>query len=126
VAAARPTSHDLGGEGRHLWFTMEHSQTNAAAVAPASASCAGSTSATYSATRRCRSRGQVLGERNVTESMQSYWTRFGATGDPGGEGAGAWPVFDATERYLEIAEPLAARTEPHRAVCEALSATLAP
>lgn len=65
-------------------------------------------------------------ERNVTESMQSYWTRFGATGDPGGEGAGAWPVFDASERYLELAEPPVPRTEPHRAACDALWAALAP
>jgi len=32
----------------------------------------------------------------LSNAMQDYWTRFAASGDPNGEGALAWPLFNET------------------------------
>lgn len=42
-------------------------------------------------------------DREQAEIMRGYWTRFAATGAPGGEGARAWPRYDpAHPRALEF------------------------
>jgi para-nitrobenzyl esterase len=47
----------------------------------------------------------------LTDAMQGYWTRFADAGDPNGEGALDWPVFDETSPQSMILDvPLAVQT----------------
>jgi len=39
--------------------------------------------------------GRVGSGQSVADTIQGYWTRFAATGDPDGEGAVDWPAYDA-------------------------------
>jgi para-nitrobenzyl esterase len=48
------------------------------------------------------------GEKALSDAMQGYWARFGATGDPNGAGAQTWPVYTtAAEQVLVLDEELA-------------------
>ncbi len=38
----------------------------------------------------------------LAAAMQDAWVRFATTGDPNGGGWPAWPVSDASEKYLEL------------------------
>ncbi len=49
-------------------------------------------------------------DRKVSEEMMSMWTQFARTGDPNVKGLINWPVYDTTDRYLYIAEPLAVKS----------------
>jgi para-nitrobenzyl esterase len=43
------------------------------------------------------------GETALTASIQGYWARFAATGDPNGGGAVQWPAYDpATDPYVDL------------------------
>lgn len=45
----------------------------------------------------------TAGELALADAMSSYWARFGATGDPNGDGAVAWPRYDAAaDSYLQL------------------------
>jgi para-nitrobenzyl esterase len=47
------------------------------------------------------------GEKTLSDNMQGYWARFGATGDPNGGGAQTWPVYTtATEQLVVLDEEL--------------------
>jgi para-nitrobenzyl esterase len=42
----------------------------------------------------------------LAAAMKGYWTRFAATGDPNGDGAPAWPLYDtATDPHLSLNDP---------------------
>lgn len=48
-------------------------------------------------------------DRALSEAIMGYWTRFGATGDPNGDGAVPWPAYDAaTDAYLRLDAPVLA------------------
>jgi para-nitrobenzyl esterase len=36
-------------------------------------------------------------DRQLAETMETYWTNFARTGDPNGAGMTAWPIYDATK-----------------------------
>jgi para-nitrobenzyl esterase len=45
-------------------------------------------------------------DQALSEAIMGYWTRFGATGDPNGDGAVAWPAYDAAkDTYLRLDAP---------------------
>jgi para-nitrobenzyl esterase len=55
----------------------------------------------------------------VADTLQRYWTRFAATGDPNGAGDPAWPPFDAAgDRHLTIATPVAAGSGLAASACD--------
>jgi para-nitrobenzyl esterase len=58
-------------------------------------------------------------EARVRDAMQGAWTRFAASGDPNGDGV-AWPVFDESEPYLSIGDPLTTVTALERTRCDAI------
>ncbi len=42
-------------------------------------------------------------DRPLVGTIMGYWSRFAATGDPNGEGAITWPVFDAlTDEHIVL------------------------
>jgi para-nitrobenzyl esterase len=42
----------------------------------------------------------------IAEAMKGYWTRFAEAGDPNGDGAEPWPLYDeATDAHLSLADP---------------------
>ena len=45
-------------------------------------------------------------DERLAETIQDAWVRFAATGDPNGGGLPHWPASDASERYLELDEPI--------------------
>ncbi|MFO0559241.1 MAG: carboxylesterase family protein [Polyangiales bacterium] len=60
-------------------------------------------------------------DRAVIELVQSSWVRFAATGDLS-TGSPMWPAYNAaTDPYLEIAEPSAARAGVRTDRCDALT-----
>jgi para-nitrobenzyl esterase len=62
-------------------------------------------------------------DRAVVDSMQGYWTRFAATGDPNGAMSVRWPAYTAMgDAFLQIAEPPTAGDGIQTARCDALSA----
>jgi para-nitrobenzyl esterase len=51
----------------------------------------------------------TAGERDLSGAIQGYWSRLAATGDPNGEGAVAWPTYDAAaDPFLRLDDPVAA------------------
>ena len=47
------------------------------------------------------------GDEIVTAAINGYWSRLAAVGDPNGEAALAWPVYDqVTEAHLRLESPL--------------------
>ena len=55
----------------------------------------------------------------VAQSMQGYWTRFARSGDPNGEGALAWPLYDdASDQRINFAAENSVVSGFRRAQCE--------
>jgi para-nitrobenzyl esterase len=51
-------------------------------------------------------------DREISDTIMGYWTRFAATGDPNRPDLPRWPAFEAdTHPYLEIGDTVAAGTE---------------
>jgi len=66
-------------------------------------------------------------ERKLAKTMLGYWTRFARTGDPNGGGAPAWTAYDAaSDSYLELDTPIAAKQGLHRAGCDTLDGIASP
>ncbi len=60
------------------------------------------------------------GELELSAAMGGYWARFAATGDPNGDGALAWPEYDASgDLHLELATPVRAADGVRAAQCDA-------
>ena len=50
---------------------------------------------------------------SLADTVQSYWVRFAATGDPNGAGRPQWPVFDpTTDSCLELGPEIRVRAAP--------------
>ena len=63
--------------------------------------------------------GPPADELALSDAVIGYWTRFAATGDPNGEGAFAWPGYDAaTDSYLALDVEAAAGAGVHAATCD--------
>ncbi len=61
----------------------------------------------------------------VSESLQGYWTRFAATGDPNGAGAVVWPRYEATtDSHIELNAPPRAGNGVRTELCDALAAAV--
>ncbi|MBK8257614.1 MAG: carboxylesterase family protein [Polyangiaceae bacterium] len=59
------------------------------------------------------------GEKALAEAMGGYWSRFGATGDPNGNGAVEWPVYDpVTDSYLQLDTTIVADAGVHTVNCD--------
>ena len=51
-------------------------------------------------------------DRDLSEAMMTYWTRFAANGDPNAQGFPAWPVYSSkTDAYMELGDEIKAGTE---------------
>jgi uncharacterized repeat protein (TIGR01451 family) len=58
-------------------------------------------------------------DRDLEAAILSYWTRFAATGNPNGGGTTVWPVYEAaSDPYLDLGSPIAARTGARTAECD--------
>jgi para-nitrobenzyl esterase len=58
-------------------------------------------------------------EITFADAMGGYWTRFAATGDPNGDGAVAWPVYDATmDDALQLDETIAVKAPVRKQFCD--------
>jgi para-nitrobenzyl esterase len=63
--------------------------------------------------------GRVGSGQAVADALQGYWTRFAATHDPGGDGAVAWPPYDAAgDRHLTIDLTSVEGSGLRRAACD--------
>ncbi len=59
------------------------------------------------------------GEKDLAAAIGGYWSRLGATGDPNGEGAVTWPVYDAaTDPYLRLDTTITAEQGVHTDKCD--------
>ena len=59
------------------------------------------------------------GEKDLAAAIGGYWSRLGATGDPNGEGAVAWPAYDAaTDPYLRLDTTITADQGVHTDKCD--------
>ena len=66
-------------------------------------------------------------DRGLTETMQSYWTSFAASGDPNNEAAPEWPRFEAPEfPVLEFGDVVRAIPAPEPELCGAFNANVGP
>lgn len=55
----------------------------------------------------------------LSEQIGGYWARFGRTGDPNGDGAVLWPVYDgATDPYLKLDSTISAEQGVHTDKCD--------
>jgi len=58
-------------------------------------------------------------ETALSRSMQGYWGRFAATGDPGGGGDPSWPEYDGErDRALVLDTPIGTRDGIRRPQCD--------
>ena len=58
-------------------------------------------------------------EKDLAAAMGGYWARFGATGDPNGEGAVSWPVYDVqNDPYLRLDSVISAEEGVHTEKCD--------
>jgi para-nitrobenzyl esterase len=61
------------------------------------------------------------GDEVVTTALNGYWSRLAASGDPNGEGALAWPLYDRTsEEHMRLESPLAVESAYRAAQCDFL------
>jgi para-nitrobenzyl esterase len=61
---------------------------------------------------------QSSAELALADEMVGAWTRFAATGDPGGGGL-AWPRWDLRDPYIEFGSVVSARAGFRTALCDA-------
>ncbi len=55
----------------------------------------------------------------LSRTMIACWSRFAKTGDPNGEGAPAWPVYQAaTDQHLELGDAVQVKAGLHKAACD--------
>lgn len=55
----------------------------------------------------------------MSAAIQGYWSRLAAKGDPNGEGALAWPAYDATkDEHLQIDLALSQEAKLHSELCD--------
>lgn len=49
----------------------------------------------------------TMADRQLSQSMATYWTNFAKAGDPNGPGVPLWPAYDLqTRRVLQLADPI--------------------
>jgi para-nitrobenzyl esterase len=63
----------------------------------------------------------VLGQtdRDLSELVIGYWTRFATTGDPNGDGAPVWPAYElASDLHLELGDSIGAYSGLYREACD--------
>ncbi len=59
------------------------------------------------------------GDEVVIAALNGYWRRLAASGDPNGEGAPAWPVYDpVTESHMRLESPLEPGSAYRAAECD--------
>ena len=58
-------------------------------------------------------------DRELTDTIMSYWVEFARTGDPNVDGLPDWPPWDGTE-VLELGTEAQSTEHPERALCETL------
>lgn len=59
------------------------------------------------------------GETALASAIGGYWSRLAAGGDPNGEGAVAWPLYDATkDSFLQLDDTIAAGEGVRTAQCD--------
>ena len=64
-------------------------------------------------------------DKNLMNTMQEYWTRFAATGDPNGPDVPKWPAYDTNhDLCLEIGKAVRAVPIPHKDKYKAIDASL--
>lgn len=64
-------------------------------------------------------------DRPLSDAMMGYWTRFAETGDPNGDGAVAWPAYDAeTDPHLGLDLTIEAGTKLREENCDFWDAQL--
>jgi para-nitrobenzyl esterase len=62
------------------------------------------------------------GDEVVTAAINGYWKGLAASGDPNGEPAAAWPVYDrATEAHMRLESPLEVGSAYRAAECDFLA-----
>lgn len=55
----------------------------------------------------------------LSDEMIGYWTRFAKTGDPNGEGATAWPSYDATtDKNIKLGVPITVKEGLDSQACD--------
>jgi para-nitrobenzyl esterase len=64
------------------------------------------------------------GEGTLSDGMDSYWSRFAASGDPNGDGAVAWPVYDANDSLLQLDDVMSTAPGVRTAQCDFWDQTL--
>lgn len=56
---------------------------------------------------------------DLSEEMMGYWTRFAATGDPNGEDAPLWPMYDVvSDRHLELGDSITEGARLYETACD--------
>jgi para-nitrobenzyl esterase len=51
-------------------------------------------------------------DRQLAETIQTYWTNFARSGDPNGAGLAAWPIYDSLkDNVLELGDTISVRFE---------------
>lgn len=58
------------------------------------------------------------GDEALSLSIQEYWARFAATGDPNAAGAPTWPTYTPDDPYVELADPISVSAGFHLAQCD--------
>jgi para-nitrobenzyl esterase len=58
-------------------------------------------------------------DRDLSDAIMGYWSRFAATGDPNGDAAPAWPIYQAsTDRHLELGDQIKTGSGLYKQACD--------
>lgn len=58
-------------------------------------------------------------DRELSETIMGYWTRFAASGDPNGDGAPDWPRYEtASDLHLELGDEISSGSGLYREACD--------
>ena len=57
--------------------------------------------------------GWQTADRQLAQTMSTYWTNFAKTGHPNGAGLPNWPRFDAQRQVMELGARIGPMPEPH-------------